>query len=139
MGDNHFIKLFRLTQYSIEYLLYTQNYLESLCKAIDLEYKQNYENAHKMEETLKKYEDMEMDWPREVIDEERVTVWSDSSFASQEKQKSQGALVVTQSPSPIFWKCGSQGLIALSTAESELQMLCEGSLAAQRKRSQRSL
>ena len=58
-------------------------------------------------------------------------VWSDSSFASQKLQKSQGALVVTQVGSPIFWKCGVQALIATSTAESELQMLVEGSLAAQ--------
>ena len=30
---------------------------------------------------------------------------------------------------PVFWKCARQGLVSLSTAEAELQMLCEGSLA----------
>jgi hypothetical protein len=30
---------------------------------------------------------------------------------------------------PVYWKCARQALIAMSTAESELQMLCEGSLA----------
>lgn len=56
MGDSHFIKLFRLSQYSIEYLLYSQNYLESLCKQLDVEYKQNYERTHKVEEAAKKYQ-----------------------------------------------------------------------------------
>jgi len=83
------------------------------------------------EETKKKYEEMKMDWPKEALDEGRVTVWTDSSFASQEKQKSQRALVVTQQLAPVFWKCGTQSLISLSTAEAELQMLTEGSLAAQ--------
>ena len=87
-----------------------------------------YPNA---EETKKRFEEYKEDWPVEALDEERVTVWTDSSYASQESSKSQGALVVTQSMSPVFWKCGSQNLIALSTAESELQMLVEGSLAAQ--------
>ena len=36
LGDAHFIKLFKISQMSIEYLLYTQTYLESLCKALDL-------------------------------------------------------------------------------------------------------
>jgi hypothetical protein len=56
LGDSHFIKLFRLSQYSIEYLLYTQNYMESLCKTLDLEYKQTYERTLKTEEAIKKYQ-----------------------------------------------------------------------------------
>lgn len=56
LGDQHFLKLFRLTQLAIEYLLYTQNYLESLCKALDLEYKQSYEKTVKMEEVMRKYQ-----------------------------------------------------------------------------------
>lgn len=55
LGDNHFIKLFRLTQFSIEYLLYTQNYLESLCKSLDVQYKSTYEKTVKLEEMIKKY------------------------------------------------------------------------------------
>jgi len=56
LGDAHFIKLFRLSQYSIEYLLFTQNYLESLCKTLDVEYKHNYEKTMKTEEAIKKYQ-----------------------------------------------------------------------------------
>ena len=59
----------------------------------------------------------------------KTDVWSDSSYASQEGQKSQGALVLTQCMAPVFWKCARQGLVSLSTAEAELQMLCEGSFA----------
>lgn len=39
MGDAHFVKLFRLSQLSIEYLIYTQNYLETLTKSLDFHYK----------------------------------------------------------------------------------------------------
>ena len=64
-----------------------------------------------------------------MLDEKRAVVLSDSSCASQEGQKSQGALVLTQCMAPVFWKCARQGLVSLSTTEAELQMLCEGSLA----------
>ena len=37
-------------------MLYTQNYLESLCKALDLEYKSTYEKTAKMEDMIKKYQ-----------------------------------------------------------------------------------
>ncbi|CDW86485.1 zinc finger protein dzip1l [Stylonychia lemnae] len=56
LGDMHFIKLFRLSQYSIEYLLYTQNYMESLCKNLDVEYRQTYEKTMKTEEMIRKYQ-----------------------------------------------------------------------------------
>lgn len=56
LGDQHFIKLFKLSQLSIEYLLYTQSYLESLCKALDLQYKHTYEKTAKVEEAIKKYQ-----------------------------------------------------------------------------------
>jgi hypothetical protein len=83
------------------------------------------------ESTKKKYEEYKEDWPEETFEEERVCVWTDSSYASQSNSKSQGALVVTHTGSPVFWKCGTQALIATSTAESELQMMVEGGLAAQ--------
>ena len=54
LGDHHFIKLFKLSQLSIEYLLYTQSYLESLCKALDMQYKHSYEKTAKVEEMVKK-------------------------------------------------------------------------------------
>ena len=50
LGDAHFIKLFKMSQLSIEYLLYTQTYLESLCKALDLQYKYTYEKTQKVED-----------------------------------------------------------------------------------------
>lgn len=43
MGDAHFVKLFRLSQLSIEYLIYTQNYLETLTKSLDFHYRQAFE------------------------------------------------------------------------------------------------
>lgn len=55
LGDAHFIKLFKLSQLSIEYLLYTQAYLESLCKGLDLQYKHAYEKTGKTEDLIKKY------------------------------------------------------------------------------------
>jgi zinc finger protein DZIP1 len=44
-GDDNFVKLFRLSQLSIEYLIYTQNYLECLTKSLDLQYKNTYEST----------------------------------------------------------------------------------------------
>ena len=54
LGDTHFIKLFRLSQMSIEYLIYTQNYLETLTKTLDLHYKQAYEETTKIRDAIKK-------------------------------------------------------------------------------------
>ena len=56
IGDQHFLKLFKLSQLSIEYLLYTQSYLESLSKALDLQYKSTFEQCHTTEERIKKYQ-----------------------------------------------------------------------------------
>lgn len=53
MGDAHFVKLFRLAQMSIEYLIYTQNYLETLTKTLDLQYKNSYEETAKIKEKIK--------------------------------------------------------------------------------------
>jgi len=53
MGDAHFVKLFRLGQLSIEYLIYTQNYLETLTKSLDVHYKQAFEDVSRMREQFK--------------------------------------------------------------------------------------
>lgn len=53
MGDAHFVKLFRLAQLSIEYLIYTQNYLETLTKTLDLQYKHSYDETAKMQEKIR--------------------------------------------------------------------------------------
>lgn len=50
MGDAHFCKLFRLAQLSIEYLVYTQNYLETLTKSLDAHYKQAFEDSSRHRE-----------------------------------------------------------------------------------------
>ena len=39
------------------------------------------------EETIKKHEGVSEDWPKEVFEEQRAVVWTDSSFASQEEKK----------------------------------------------------
>ena len=83
------------------------------------------------EATIAKHKEFSEDWPKECFDEKRAVVWTDSSFATQEEQKSQGALVLTQCLAPIYWKCAKQALVAQSAAESELQMLCEGSFATE--------
>ena len=54
LGDTHFIKLFRLSQMSVEYLIYTQNYLETLTKTLDLHYKQSHEETARIREAIKK-------------------------------------------------------------------------------------
>ena len=40
LGDAHFGKMFRLSQLSIEYLMYTQNYLELITKSLQTQYDQ---------------------------------------------------------------------------------------------------
>ena len=57
---------------------------------------------HSLKATKKKFQEFKEDWPDEAFDEMKICVWSDSSFASQVHQKSQGALVVTQAGSPVF-------------------------------------
>ena len=54
LGDAHFVKLFRLSQLSIEYLIYTQNYLETLTKSLDLHYQHSYEETQKIRAAITK-------------------------------------------------------------------------------------
>ncbi len=44
-GDATYIKLFRLAQLSIEYLLYTQDYVDRLAKNLEMQYKAAYEEV----------------------------------------------------------------------------------------------
>jgi len=44
-GDENFLKLFKLSQMSIEYLVYTQNYLECLTRTLDMQYKNAIEST----------------------------------------------------------------------------------------------
>ena len=53
MGDAHFVKLFRLAQLSIEYLIYTQNYLETMTKTLDMQYKHSYDETARMQEKIR--------------------------------------------------------------------------------------
>jgi zinc finger protein DZIP1 len=53
MGDAHVVKLFRLAQLSIEYLIYTQNYLETLTKTLDMQYKHSYEETERIRDKIK--------------------------------------------------------------------------------------
>ena len=54
LGDDEFVKLFRLSQLSIEYLIYTQNYLETLTKSLDLHYQHSYEETTKIRAAIQK-------------------------------------------------------------------------------------
>ena len=54
LGDQHFVKLFRLSQLSIEYLIYTQNYLETLTKSLDIHYQHSYEETNKIRAAITK-------------------------------------------------------------------------------------
>lgn len=48
-----FVRLFRLSQMSLEYLIYTQNYLECLTKALDLQYKTAYDRTKNVQEEIR--------------------------------------------------------------------------------------
>ena len=54
LGDAHFVKLFRLSQLSIEYLIYTQNYLETLTTSLDLHYQNSYAETAKIRSAIQK-------------------------------------------------------------------------------------
>ena len=54
-GDDTFLKLFRLAQMSIEYLVYTQNYLECLTRTLDLQYKSALESTKGVRDQIQKY------------------------------------------------------------------------------------
>ena len=66
LGDAHFVKLFRLSQLSIEYLIYTQNYLETLTKSLDLHYKHSYEETKKVSDGIKKQQDTNQTLKKEI-------------------------------------------------------------------------
>ena len=42
LGDQHFVKLFRIAQLTIEYLLYTQDYFQSVNKVLDVKGREWY-------------------------------------------------------------------------------------------------
>jgi zinc finger protein DZIP1 len=49
LGDAHFVKLFRVSQLTIEYLLYTQDYFQSVNKVLDVKGKEWYTQAKELE------------------------------------------------------------------------------------------
>ena len=53
LGDAHFVKLFRLSQLSIEYLIYTQNYLETMTKSLDAHYEHAQKEAVRYRDMIK--------------------------------------------------------------------------------------
>lgn len=53
VGDANVVKLFRVAQMSIEYLIYTQNYLETLTKSLDAHYKHVYEGEARVKDKAK--------------------------------------------------------------------------------------
>ena len=55
VGTENLLKLFRLAQMSVEYLIYTQNYLECLTRALDIQYKNAYEQTKDVREKIQRY------------------------------------------------------------------------------------
>jgi zinc finger protein DZIP1 len=53
LGDQHFVKLFRLSQLTIEYLLYTQDYFQSVNKVLDTKGREWHTQAKELENKLK--------------------------------------------------------------------------------------
>ena len=59
LGDQHFLKLFRVAQLTIEYLLYTQDYFQSVNRVLDVKGKEWYNTAKELEGKLRtKQEEM---------------------------------------------------------------------------------
>jgi len=56
MGDSHFVKLFRLSQLSLEYLIYTQNYLQTLTASLNLKYREAQQETLAIKEQLAEVE-----------------------------------------------------------------------------------
>ena len=54
-GDETFLKLFKLSQMSIDYLMYTQNYLEMLTQYLSMQYKNAHESTKGVREKILKY------------------------------------------------------------------------------------
>lgn len=54
-GEDNYLKLFRLCQMSIEYLIYSQNYLECLTRSLDMQYKNLYEQTRGKREQIQKF------------------------------------------------------------------------------------
>ena len=53
LGDQHFVKLFRISQLTIEYLLYTQDYFQSVNKVLDVKGREWYSQAQILEQKLR--------------------------------------------------------------------------------------
>ena len=59
LGDQHFVKLFRMAQLTIEYLLYTQDYFLSVNKVLDVKSREWHLQAKELEaRLLKKHEEV---------------------------------------------------------------------------------
>eukprot|EP00434_Breviolum_minutum_P006947 symbB.v1.2.006133.t1/scaffold365.1/size219215/8 len=63
-------------------------------------------------------------------DELLLECYSDSSFAP-EGEESHGCYIILLGGSPIFWRSGKQGVVTLSTAETELMEMVEGMAAGE--------
>ena len=54
-GDDNFLKLFKLSQMGIEYLVYTQNYLDCLTRTLDMQYKNQIESTKGIRDKIQQY------------------------------------------------------------------------------------
>lgn len=53
LGDAHFVKLFRISQMTIEYLLYTQDYFQGVNKVLDVKGREWFNQAKDLEGKLR--------------------------------------------------------------------------------------
>lgn len=61
LGDANFVKLFRMSQLTIEYLLYTQDYFQSVNKVLDTKGREWHTAAKEFEGRLKsKHDEMKI-------------------------------------------------------------------------------
>ena len=69
-------------------------------------------------------------YKEEAESEMILNVYTDASFAP-DSEESHGSFVILLENSPIFWRSGRQGLVTLSTAESEMNEVIEGMVAGE--------
>ena len=53
LKDKNLIKLFKLGQLSTEYMLYQQQYMDSMCEQIDIQYQDQFSKTRSLEDEVK--------------------------------------------------------------------------------------
>ena len=53
LKDKNLIKLFKLGQLATEYMMYQQQFMDSLCQQVDLQYQDQFGRTRDLEESVK--------------------------------------------------------------------------------------